>query len=1418
MYIYALINNNLLILLLIIPQSIRTKFFIFYNSTPFLQTQNNGTMIKNYFIFLTREKKAGNLRKMNLFLFIFLLFLGFSQAQVLVNSENFESGFGIWNDGGNDCARGNFGQPNANFSINLQDNSGVDSSMFTNNINLSPYTEVSITFDFHATNFNPNENFVVEYSDNGGTNWVIVSDFIVNINFYNDVDYNLTTLLDNTYNFTTSSRFRIRCDASGNGDDVYIDEIDIIGNPNYVSNDDCIGATPLTVGTICNLTSSSNNNSTGSVNTPVPTCAFYQGSDVWYTVVVPSTGQVDIETQPGSLTDTGMAVYSGSCSGGLTQLECDDDGGTGFMSYISLTGLTPSETLYIRVWGYGSAVGTFNICVTTPFIATCTDDPENLTAMSTSTTSGTVSWDAPATPPGNGYEYIISIDDSTITPTGDITGTTTATSVNITGLTSGTTYYVFVRSLCNATDSGQWISTSFITDCVDIVTTPTLCAVIASEQGTNPFTTNPFNPDPSLSTECGVPSVTIEAYSQLKETTSYVVERIEYNPPVAFTSFAASSVNLTADDIWAASRSTIGFDFCYFDRTYSELLVGANSMVTFNTAIDPGDPSGYAFSNNLPSVSGALFGQTIYGVYHDIDPAASTLDEVSTRIVDPTNIGCRKFVISWHDVPMYSDNSILYTGMIVLHETTNIIEVFIEEKRIDNNNISPWNGGNAIVGIQGVYGGGDASNPVNEFAVAPCRNSLDTNWEATNEAWRFVPDGNDILPTNVNWYAGSIDPTNLVGTGTTLPVDSPNTYIVEATYPTCSGSVTLTDEITVSGGNIWTSAAGTSDWNTPGNWSNNTVPTDSEVVIIPDATTTSGRFPIILGGAPIPPTVSRAGCLTVEHNGYIEVGNGGRLIVTGSITVKESPTLTDGNLLVRSGGNLVQISEGAVNSNNNTGTIKMQRSVSGVASDSYIYWSSPVENFNVQNVSPGTGGYIFEWLPTTANIYGNWINPTSPVMGQGKGYIIRDLLGTTPEAGTMTPPATTAEFIGTPRNGVLTTQINRGNHLPSDGNYPGPGNTPATSLDDNWNLIGNPYPSSISADAFIIENAAAITNDVDPSISGTIWLWRHENTTSVIDDPFYGDYYYNYDANQYAAYNLSGANPSGFNGNIASGQAFFVLMEDIPGPTLSTDIRFTNDMRYFTISGDNDAYDNNSFLRTSPSESAITGITERHRIWLDLIKPDNTATSILVGYIENATDDIDRLYDGYDLNTYGVRLYSIIDDKEFAIQGRSLPFDQEDIVPLGVVIDDSGIHQIAINAIDGLFENESQNIYLEDTYTSTIHDLRATTYSFTSEVGTFNDRFILRYTEDTLGVSSAQIDSGITIMAPKSEYIKIASSIGQINTINIYDVLGRVIFSASDINNQEFILNDVNLANGAYIVKVELTNGKQKIQKVVLKH
>lgn len=105
----------------------------------------------------------------------------------------------------------------------------------------------------------------------------------------------------------------------------------------------------------------------------------YLGSDVWFSVIVPASGELDIHTLSVDFADGAMALYSGAC-GALTLVECDDDGEPGdgiLMPHIYATGLTPGATMYIRVWEYDNDNnGQFGICVSTPDNDDCANSQE----------------------------------------------------------------------------------------------------------------------------------------------------------------------------------------------------------------------------------------------------------------------------------------------------------------------------------------------------------------------------------------------------------------------------------------------------------------------------------------------------------------------------------------------------------------------------------------------------------------------------------------------------------------------------------------------------------------------------------------------------------------------------------------------------------------------------------------------------------------------------------------------------------------------------------------------------------------------------------------------------------------------------------------------------------------------------------
>ncbi|MBF9142163.1 fibronectin type III domain-containing protein [Hymenobacter properus] len=255
------------------------------------------------------------------------------------------------------------------------------------------------------------------------------------------------------------------------------------------ANDDCAGALtlPVQVGTTCtSQTTTDNTTATASTGAPAPGCAGNtQSRDVWFQVTVPATGTLTVRTVvPTTGTDvgdTGMAIYSGTCSN-LSLLGCSDDEGGALKSLLTLNGRTPGEVLYVRVWAFNvNAVGTYAVCATTPQVCAA---PTALASSNVTNNTAQLNWQ-PGGTPAAGTTYTVEYGVQGFTPgTGTtVTGLTTA-STQLTALTPATTYCFYVRQNC---PGGNGSSTQVGPTC--FTTAAPVCAAPTAPASSNITTT-----------------------------------------------------------------------------------------------------------------------------------------------------------------------------------------------------------------------------------------------------------------------------------------------------------------------------------------------------------------------------------------------------------------------------------------------------------------------------------------------------------------------------------------------------------------------------------------------------------------------------------------------------------------------------------------------------------------------------------------------------------------------------------------------------------------------------------------------------------------------------------------------------------------------------------------------------------------
>ena len=142
----------------------------------------------------------------------------------------FETGWDSWSDGGSDCARYSGSRSyEGNYSIRIRDNSGTASSMTSAAYDISAYGSVDLQFYFYAWSMENGEDFFVRYNDGNG--WQTVAAYARGTSFNNNTFYTATITLDAAnYNLSSNARFRFQCDASGNSDHIYIDQVTLTGN------------------------------------------------------------------------------------------------------------------------------------------------------------------------------------------------------------------------------------------------------------------------------------------------------------------------------------------------------------------------------------------------------------------------------------------------------------------------------------------------------------------------------------------------------------------------------------------------------------------------------------------------------------------------------------------------------------------------------------------------------------------------------------------------------------------------------------------------------------------------------------------------------------------------------------------------------------------------------------------------------------------------------------------------------------------------------------------------------------------------------------------------------------------------------------------------------------------------------------
>lgn len=404
-----------------------------------------------------------------------------------------------------------------------------------------------------------------------------------------------------------------------------------------------------------------------------------------------------------------------------------------------------------------------------------------------------------------------------------------------------------------------------------------------------------------------------------------------------------------------------------------------------------------------------------------------------------------------------------------------------------------------------------------------------------------------------------------------------------------------------------------------------------------------------------------SGNLLINSGKLLTIDNGKKLTVNGSLTNNAG----NSGLLINTGGSL--ITNGSV-----TGGATVLRTIDA---DEWHLISTPVSN-------AVSGMFTDQYLQThdeVSNFYSDII-PTDVSLLKVKGYALW----------TVNNPYT-AQFEGTLNTGnqsITTTNINQG-----------------------WNLVGNPYPSSIDWTLLTKNNIAA-----------TVYMLKGASWATYVAG--------------------SGANTNGGSQYIPPCQGFFVEATGA-GSLAMTNTARTHSTNQFFKSGDN---------------------TIANLVRLQVSGNGYTDESVVV-LIPGSTPDFDGLYDARKLFGYVAEAAQIYTLGTSELSINSLP--EAKTVPVGIHAGANGNYTIEATEI-----NDFSELTLEDRVTGILTDLMSDSYTFNCTAGKDEQRFLLHFgplsVEDNTLTTLADIYS-----YRKTVYINLHDMAD--SDIYIYNMAGQVV-------------------------------------------
>jgi hypothetical protein len=547
------------------------------------------------------------------------------------------------------------------------------------------------------------------------------------------------------------------------------------------------------------------------------------------------------------------------------------------------------------------------------------------------------------------------------------------------------------------------------------------------------------------------------------------------------------------------------------------------------------------------------------------------------------------------------------------------------------------------------------------------------------------------------------------------------------------------------------------------------------------------------------------------------------------------------NLYLRNNAQLVQ---GVVGTSTNTGAGLLSVYQEGTSDNfDYNYWCSPVgnasavsgnENFGITMLgrptssiaavtatvlavsnSNGTSNPLAiasKWIYKliNANNYSQWIFVGgASILAPGEGFSMKGTSGT---------DATDPEATGVTNNpGSAQRYDFRGK--PNDGNIT------ITLGINNATLTGNPYPSALHLNAFLLDPANTATG-------GIAYFWEQDKTVNSHTLVNYRGGYGSYSpvdlvsSGMYVPATFNSYKADGSLNNTGSSSGLVINRRYSPigqgfviSATASGTATFKNTHRvYIRESAGTSQFEKHISTEKSDKKAQADeeAVQEVSHFKLNAIINNQFTRQLALAFVPEATDGIDIGIDALNMDDALPNDVTFwLENAGYVIQG--INYDATKKIALNVKATTNSTFKFYIPEVVNF--DASQHIYLYDTLDDSYHNIKTGSYEVSLQPGQYLDRFKITFkNQSTLGVANEIIRHFYIIQDNANSNLRASNPNNlALKSFKIYDLLGKVVLSKKDLaTEQNYIFSTSALSSGVYIAEFLTTDNERYTEKIII--